>query len=294
MHRLVRNCVREAMAERRWLAAAGAPGFDTRPAAGAETRAPSPSRASPDVGGRGAAAGDWVLASQPPLSNAEAVAEGPTGERPEARPAGPESDRVSFGSLRIVGQLLASYLLVEGKQGLLLVDQHAAHERVLYERLRAQWLDHGVSSQPLLVPETIEIEPLALTALLEAGERIRRLGFEVEAFGEDAVLVRAIPALLAGRNPVELVRGLARELQEPDLAEEGGVTDTRLLPAADRIFATLACHAARRFGDHLERGEQQAILSALDEIPWAPTCPHGRPVAVSLDVAEIERRFGRR
>jgi DNA mismatch repair protein MutL len=201
---------------------------------------------------------------------------------------------VLFGRLRIVGQLLASYLVVEGKSSLILVDQHAAHERILYERLRAQWLDDGVASQALLAPETVEIEALALAALVDASERAARLGFDVEPFGEDAVVVRAIPALLADRNPAELIRGLARELQDPDLSNDGRASDTRLVQPADRVFATLACHSARRFGDHLELSEQQAILRGLDEIPWAPTCPHGRPVAISLDVSEIERRFGRR
>ena len=203
-------------------------------------------------------------------------------------------ERISFGSLRIVGQLLASYLVVEGKHGLLLIDQHAAHERVLYEQLRAEWLERGVACQPLLMPETVEIEALALAALLEAADRSKRLGFEFEPFGEEAVIVRGIPALLSGHKPSDLVLGLARELENPDLEQDSLTTDTRLVEAADRLFASLACHAARRFGDHLEMAEQQSILAGLDRIPWAPTCPHGRPVAISLDRVEIERRFGRR
>ncbi len=275
MHRLIRHCIREAMSQRRWLDTAARSVW--RPGAGREIRTGAPSSS------------DWVFAQQGQLTTHDTLADA----NAEASPAS-KSERLSFASLRIVGQLLASYLIVEGKQGLILVDQHAAHERVLYERLRTEWLASGVARQALLMPETVEIEPLALAALVEAADRTARLGFEVEPFGEEGVLVRAIPALLAGRNPAELVRGLARELQDPDLAEDGQASDTRLLDAADRIFATLACHSARRFGDHLEPGEQQAILQGLDQIPWAPTCPHGRPVAVSLDVAEIERRFGRR
>lgn len=294
IHRLVRNSVRQAMSERRWLGGASA----SRPQrdAFASLRRDDGRRGPPRPSGP-VAASDWVLARRDPLAGHSAAADAaapPASPRSHASEAPVEPDRITFGSLRVVGQLLASYLLVEGKQGLVLVDQHAAHERILYERLRAQWLDDGVSSQPLLAPESVEIEPLALAALLQASERTRGLGFDLEAFGEDAVMVRAIPALLAGRNPAGLVRDLARELGDPDLSDEGRHADTRLLAAADRIFATLACHAARRFGDHLEPGEQQAILRGLDEIPWAPTCPHGRPVAVSLDVVEIERRFGRR
>ncbi len=298
IHRLVRHCVRDAMAERRWLGTAVAsppfPSTSSVPGApeAAPRRGPGSERGSERDFERGSgAATDWTFARQGELGATDRLDPG-THVAEAPNPA--DGDRVRFGSLRVVGQLLASYLLVEGKQGLVLVDQHAAHERILYEQLRGQWLDQGVSSQALLMPETVTIEALALAALLEAEARIARLGFDLEAFGEDAVLVRSIPALLSGKNPAELVRGLAREMQDPDLLGDGEASDTRLLRAADQIFATLACHSARRFGDHLEPGEQRAILRGLDEIPWAPTCPHGRPVAVSLDVAEIERRFGRR
>jgi DNA mismatch repair protein MutL len=260
----------------------------------AATDAAEPSASSPRTPERS----DWVFAAQQPLlgdSDRAAAA----GDQPlvvEDRAAEP----LHFGSLRRVGQLLASYLLVEGKRGLILVDQHAAHERVLYEQLRAEWLANGVSSQPLLLPETVEVDALALAALLEAAELCGRLGFDLAAFGDRAVLVRAIPSLLAGRDPAALVRGLAEELRSGERGGEGAAatdalpSDVRLVAAADRVFATLACHSARRFGEHLDAAEQQAILSGLDDIPWAPTCPHGRPVAVAMDIAEIERRFSRR
>ncbi len=290
IHGLVRHCIRAAMAERRWLGTAAG----TSPTAGAipEPRsayAGGPAEPIAAVGERPAS--DWVFAQQPELRGD--AGEGSLG-RTASSPVAEEPERLQFQSLRILGQLLASYLLLEGKQGLILVDQHAAHERVLYERLRAQWLDRGVEQQPLLIPETIEIEALAAAAVVESADRIRHLGFDVEPFGDQAVMVRGIPALLAGHDPARLVRDLARELQDPGAAGEGTVSDTRLLQAADRVFATLACHSARRFGDHLEPEEQRAILHGLDQIPWAPTCPHGRPVAAAIDLAEIERRFGRR
>jgi DNA mismatch repair protein MutL len=294
IHQLVRSCVRQAMSERQWLGA-GAHG------ASESMVGPTARTAGADSAGAGAPpdpprnASDWVFArTQADLPGHDRVAENPSPTTAGMDASASEPERVLFGRLRIVGQLLASYLVVEGKSSLILVDQHAAHERILYERLRAQWLDDGVASQALLAPETVGIEALALAALVDASERAARLGFDVEPFGEDAVVVRAIPALLAGRNPAELIRGLARELQGPDLSNDGRASDTRLVQPADRVFATLACHSARRFGDHLELGEQQAILRGLDEIPWAPTCPHGRPVAISLGVSEIERRFGRR
>jgi DNA mismatch repair protein MutL len=193
-----------------------------------------------------------------------------------------------------VGQVLASYFVVEGPEGLLLVDQHAAHERVLYERLRAQWFEQGVDCQRLLIPTTVELSPLSISALNDETNTVRRLGFEVEPFGEGAVAIRGVPALLAGLDPAGLVRDLSDELRSPGFRATDAPDETRLLDAVDHAFATLACHSARRAGERLEPEEQRAILDALDSIPWAPCCPHGRPVAVAFDQAEIERRFGRR
>jgi DNA mismatch repair protein MutL len=146
----------------------------------------------------------------------------------------------------------------------------------------------------------VELEAASRAAIEGAGAALLRLGFEVEPFGAGAVLVRAVPALLGNRDPAALVRGLAEELRSGalDVGEAaadrlGEEASVRLLEAADHLFATLACHAARRAGDVLAPGEQRALLDGLDAIPWAPTCPHGRPVAIPLTLAEIERRFGR-
>jgi DNA mismatch repair protein MutL len=206
--------------------------------------------------------------------------------RDAAEPAAP----MRFGDLRLLGSLLATYLLVEAKEGLLLVDQHAAHERVLFERLRAGWRQREIESQLLLVPLTLAAPPGQVARLAERAGAAAAFGFELEPFGEDTVVVRAVPALLAGRDPAALVRGLLDVWLEGD-APGGGAPSAE---AADRLFASLACHAARRKGEVLSQAEQRALLDALDAIPWAPTCPHGRPVAVPFDLHEIERRFGRR
>jgi len=307
IHAAIRECVRGAMAERQWLVPGAAQrephrygaglarGRDTGSGSDAGTAGGTRARDRAGAVRSGGATTDWVLAGQRRSAGAAA----PSASTPAPPDAGGSvREPLRFGALRVVGQLLASYLLVETKAGLVLVDQHAAHERVLYEQLRAEWLEARVASQPLLVPENVEIPGLDLVALVAAGALTSRMGFDLEPFGETAVMVRAIPALLAGRDPAALVRGLAGDLAAQPAAAEGGsdadASDVRLLAAADRAFATLACHSARRFGDHLEPGEQHAILRGLDAIPWAPTCPHGRPVAVSLGIAEIERRFGRR
>jgi len=267
IHRLVTATVSEAVARRGWLAEAR-PGFGAAPAGrvaeGASAEGP----------------GDWLFARAPEAAGAAAA------PAPGARP-------FRFGELRLLGQLHGTYLLLEAKDGLLLVDQHAAHERVLYESLRAAWLDAGVPRQPLLIAETLELEPASQAALAEQGEWVRGLGYEVEPFGAEAVVVRAVPALLAERDPLGGLRSLAEQLREGDAA--GGVSraGSRWLDAADRCFASLACHSARRAGDVLPAAEQRALADALDAIPWAPTCPHGRPVAVPIAAGEIARRFGR-
>jgi DNA mismatch repair protein MutL len=225
--------------------------------------------------------GDWIFAER-----------GQRQPSPVEAAAGAQPAPVRFGDLRVLGQLLATYLLVEAKDRLLLVDQHAAHERVLYERLRADWLERGVARQGLLAPISVALEPGALGAVEGDPAQLERLGFEIEPFGADTVAVRAVPALLAERDPAQLVRDLVDELAGGGAGQ--GAAAVRALPAADRVFATLACHAARRKGDVLDPREQRALLDALDAIPWAPTCPHGRPVCVPLELAEIERRFGRR
>jgi DNA mismatch repair protein MutL len=266
-HRWVRDAVRSGLASRRWLDAGGAP------AALPVAERGSPLAPSPPP----AAATDWLFAV--PGDPACGVTA--------------EAARLRFGDLRLLGQLLGTYLVVEGKQDLLLVDQHAAHERVLYEQLRASWLAHGVERQGLLGPLAVQLEARALAVLVERRDDAARFGFEIEPFGDDTLAVRAVPALLADRDPAGLVRSLA----DAWLAAEGGgvdASDVRSLDAADRSFATLACHTARRKGDPLDPREQRALLDALDAIPWAPTCPHGRPVVVPFPGAEIERRFGRR
>ncbi|MCC6641408.1 MAG: DNA mismatch repair endonuclease MutL [Deltaproteobacteria bacterium] len=285
VHHIVSSTVKQALGQRAWLG-----GEATRPAAGWRTIAASPHAAE-------GAPPDWVLAAPSPPARAAqsdpgaafadavlAAGQGAAATQPGLR----------FAELRLVGQLQCTYLLAESAQALLLVDQHAAHERVLYERLRAAWLRGGMPQQALLLPVTLDLSPAACAALLGAEEATRGLGFEIEPFGETTVLVRAVPALLGSADPAEAVAGLAEELLA--VARDGvtAAPGLRSLPAADRLLATIACHAARRKGEALDPREQRALLAALDEIPFAPCCPHGRPVAVPISLAEIERRFGRR
>ncbi len=269
VHQLVTATLREAVAKRAWLGVS----------------APAPASHSDRVreGAPASGVGDWLFApgaSAPPRSEPEPGLSPAASARP-----------FRFGELRVLGQLLGTYLLLETKEGLLLIDQHAAHERVLYESLRAAWLADGVARQPLLLAETLELEAAALAALSGQAPLVEGLGYEVEAFGETALVVRAVPALIADRDPLGGLRSLAEQLLE---AREGVPrAGSRLLDSADRWFASMACHSARRAGEVLRPEEQRAIADALDAIPWAPTCPHGRPVAVPIPQSEIARRFGR-
>jgi DNA mismatch repair protein MutL len=287
IHHLVSETVKQALGQRSWLAGTGPGG-----AAGPAWR----SLGLPEQVAEGAPS-DWILAQRPAALLPQTQAASTYGPDPAGAAALPEAapeGRLRFAALRLLGQLQCTYLIVESPQALLLVDQHAAHERVLYERLRAAWREGGVSQQALLLPATLDLSPAAHAALVARVDTVTALGFDVEAFGDVTVVIRAIPSLLAGHDPGALVRSLADELLSAQRGDGDATPGVRSLPPADRLFATLACHSARRKGEALEPLEQRALLEALDEIPWAPCCPHGRPVAVPIDLFEIERRFGRR
>jgi DNA mismatch repair protein MutL len=272
VHRLVARAVRAALEERRWIAPGAAP-------------ATGPPASRPHFVAEPRAGSDWIFAG----ADGGRSGEGATASLFPA-PGGTNAPALRFGDLRLLGQVLATYLVAETSDGLVLIDQHAAHERVLYEGLRASWREGGVARQPLLITETVELAPARVARIAAAAEPLLRLGFEVDAFGEGAVAVRAIPALLSGHDPVSLLRDIADSLDTDPGGDAGALRHSE---AADTLFASLACHAARRAGERLESREQQALLAALDTIPFAPTCPHGRPVAVPIARGELERRFGR-
>jgi len=280
VHQLITRTLREAIVGRSWIGGSAAPTALVQ-------EPPKRSWSEP------ANTTDWIFAQRAearPPGAAEALGAGPGAPSRAAGVASP----VRFADLRLIGQLLANYLVFEGKDGLVLIDQHAAHERVLYERLRASWAKGGVPRQALLSSVVVSVGIDETLAIAAAADSLLSLGFELEPFGEDALAVRAVPALLAGQDPAPLVRTLAEELRAARRAGGDEIATLRLLPELDRVCATLACHSARRKGDLLDPKEQQALADALDTIPWAPTCPHGRPVAVPFDRTEIERRFGRR
>ncbi len=188
--------------------------------------------------------------------------------------------------LRVIGQSQDTYVIAEGPDGIYLIDQHAAHERVLYERVTRQFADHATESQPMLEPETIELSPAHFTELAAHGDDLAAAGFSVEPFGDRAVLLRAVPAMLAtgGRSGREALIGLL-----------DGIADGRQTGWwAERMLATIACHAAIRAGRTVTSDEAKALIRQLEECEQPRTCPHGRPTMVHLATGTLEREFGRR
>ena len=187
-----------------------------------------------------------------------------------------------------VAQVLDTYIMaVAGDGSLILVDQHAAHERLTHETMKAQLLAGGVPSQPLLLPAVVDLPPADAARLLARTEELGRLGLEIEAFGPGAVLVRALPAALGAPEPAPLLRDLADELAEMD-------ESTALTARLDTVVARLACHGSIRAGRRLGLPEMDSLLRQMEATPRADTCSHGRPTWLKLTRAEIERLFGRR
>jgi len=184
-------------------------------------------------------------------------------------------------------QLHSAYIVAQTSSGVVLVDQHAAHERLVYERLKAARVAGGVNRQMLLIPEVVELDQVAASALLEEAPALSELGLVLEAFGPGALLVRETPALLGEVDAQALVRDLADEVQSAGGAEP-------LLERLDHVAATMACHGSVRAGRALNQAEMDALLREMEVTPNAGRCNHGRPTYIELELADIERLFHRR
>ncbi len=207
-----------------------------------------------------------------PDETAAAAAAAPTSEAP-------------LGAAR--AQLHGTYILAETPTGIVLVDQHAAHERLVYERMKEALAAHGVARQTLLLPEVIELDETVAARLTARAAELAEFGLVLEPFGPGAVVVREVPALLPGLDVAPLVRDLADEL-----AEWGDAM--ALKERIETMCGTLACHTSVRAGRHLSPAEMDALLRQMEATPNSGQCNHGRPTYVALDLADIERLFGRR
>jgi DNA mismatch repair protein MutL len=202
--------------------------------------------------------------------------------------AGDLSARPEDGSippLRVIGQLGATYIVAEGPRGLYLLDQHAAHERVLFERLLAERERAGVASQTLLEPALVELGPEAAALLEEHLEILGQLGFVVEPFGGPTLLVRAVPAIVAENQPREVLEDVAAALLARDEPLIGSVEEA--------VTRQVCKRAAVKAGKLLDRPEIEALIRALEQCESPRTCPHGRPTMIRLTVEQLAREFGR-
>ncbi len=186
--------------------------------------------------------------------------------------------------LRVVGQLKLTYIVAEGPEGMYLVDQHAAHERVVFDRLCERREARESASQPLLSPVSVELTPSHATALQENLEAVTGYGFEMEPFGERTYLLRAVPSILTSNEPGKALIDIL------DMATLEGLTRQK----EDVMAASIACHAAIRAGQSLTEPEMSALLEQLESTPNPHTCPHGRPTMVHFSSYHVEREFGRR
>ena len=216
---------------------------------------------------------------------------GLAGLAPGARAATvPDSDTASLeryplGAAR--AQLHETYIVAQTDRGIVIVDQHAAHERLVYERMKENLADGGVARQLLLLPEVVELDEAAATRLVARAAELAELGLVIEAFGPGAVVVREVPALLGETDTAGLVRDLADELAEFGEA-------LALKERLESICGTLACHGSVRAGRRLNNAEMNALLREMEATPHSGQCNHGRPTYVELRLADIERLFGRR
>ncbi|MSQ06132.1 MAG: DNA mismatch repair endonuclease MutL [Dehalococcoidia bacterium] len=204
-------------------------------------------------------------------------------------PPGAAGPRQDLPALKVVGQVKQTYIVAEGPQGLYLVDQHAAHERVLFDQLRRradQVLSQSASPpmEGLLEPVVVELTPQQAELMRASGDRLRGYGFQVESFGEGSYLLRALPSVMGGKDPAQSLKDVL------DLA----ALDGAMTAQEDALAASIACHSAIRAGKTLSESEMRALLEQLEATDNPHTCPHGRPTMIHLTEYQMEREFRRR
>ena len=236
-----------------------------------------------------AAAIEAAIAVQAPLhSPTSGFALKTSAQEHEALPAGP----ASAGAAQMpplghaIGQLHGLYVLAQNTEGLILVDMHAAHERVVFERLRAQADQQPIASQPLLVPAVFAADDLDVALVEESAEALYALGLELAPMGPTTIAVRAVPALLSQADPTALARDVLAGLRD-------GGTAHALTQRRDALLATIACHGAVRANRQLSLSEMDALLRTMEATPGADRCNHGRPTWMMLSLGDLDQRFMR-
>nr|WP_092081283.1 DNA mismatch repair endonuclease MutL [Poseidonocella sedimentorum] len=200
-------------------------------------------------------------------------------------PAEPSAEQLPLGAAR--GQVHENYIIAQTGTGMVIVDQHAAHERLVYEKLKRQMAETGVAAQSLLIPEIVELSDGDSARLLDLSEELGKLGLAIEPFGGGAVAVRETPAILGEVDAGALLRDILDELEDQG--------DSQLLQARiEAILSRMACHGSVRSGRRMRAEEMNALLREMEATPHSGQCNHGRPTYVELQLVDIEKLFGRR
>jgi DNA mismatch repair protein MutL len=213
----------------------------------------------------------------------EAFASAPSA-RVEPAPQ-PSTDIPPLGVAR--AQLHETYIIAQTADGMVIVDQHAAHERLVYERMKVQMAGEGVRRQALLIPEIVELSEEEALRVLDRADELLVMGLEVEPFGRGAVAVRATPAIFGEMD----VKGLIRDLADDFAEYEAGLA---LKERLEEVMGNMACRGSVRAGRRLTAEEMNALLRQMEVTPHSGQCNHGRPTYVELKLADIEKLFGRR
>lgn len=208
-------------------------------------------------------------------------------EAPQARLETPDDTDQNHPLGAARAQVHENYIIAQTATGLVIVDQHAAHERLVYERLKRQMAEHGVTAQALLIPEIVELSPTGAARLLEAAAELARFGLVIEPFGGTAIAVRETPAILGTVSAAALLRDILDELA--DLGQTHS-----LQSKIEAILSRMACHGSVRSGRQMRAEEMNALLREMEATPHSGQCNHGRPTYVELQLHDIERLFGRR
>ncbi len=260
------------------------PAFAPRPANWDWQRSPAFPPAMAPAGPRSAFEGAAAAAFAEPGQAAFDVGTPTADVRFEAAPSADLLDR-PLGAART--QIHETYIVSQTRDGLVVVDQHAAHERIVYEKLKASLAKNGVQRQILLIPEIVELDEATVEKIVDRAEELASFGLAIDSFGPGAVAVRETPSLLGKTNAGSLLRDLAEHLAEWD---EALPLERRLM----HVAATMACHGSVRAGRRLKPEEMNALLREMEDTPNSGQCNHGRPTYVELKLSDIEKLFGRR
>ncbi|AZV79792.1 DNA mismatch repair endonuclease MutL [Parasedimentitalea marina] len=246
----------------------------------------------PSMGARGASYAAQRPAEMPPSMGFAELSESYSGQLIDApgpmSPAGedsvPGAEHLPLGAAR--GQVHENYIVAQTADGMVIVDQHAAHERLVYEKLKHQMAENGVAAQALLIPEIVELSDNDSAKLLEVADELAKFGLGIEPFGGGAVAVRETPAILGEVNAEAMIKDILDELDDQG--------SSQLVQAkVEAILSRVACHGSIRSGRRMRGEEMNALLREMEATPHSGQCNHGRPTYVELKLADIERLFGR-